>query len=429
MKKKIIFQKCNFNNIYFLFYVISIFINLLIENYIYPDKSRIQDEKELNSYILPVKILLDIYIQNLSDFLAIIPHLIRNRLLKKKQSKISSVEIENTKDSEDLKLIYNDKNISITNKKIKTILLYIILIGILDFFEKLSLILYLIIYSNDNYNSYSFSCITPFEIIFQFICSYFILKIKFYKLQYFSLFLNLGIFIIILIIDIFNFKRAEYSWDGKVYIFYLFNIISYSFEFSLGKKIVLYGFISIYLLIFIRGSVELILSLLFSLILYLSKKDVFIKMGFFFSYKDYIGLMIAKIFSGFFSTLFVWLILDRFSPNYFPLSLILYEFISFIINIIYNSNYINAIKKNWDLYIRIFLYLISFIGVMIHNEIIVINICNLGSDTKYFLDLQVESDELFAKTDNPEIMKRFDSLIEINSDNPDINVNENETDN
>ena len=243
------------------------------------------------------------------------------------------------------------------------------------------------------------------------------------------MFLNLGIFIIILIIDIFNFKRAEYSWDGKVYIFYLFNIISYSFEFSLGKKIVLYGFISIYLLIFIRGSVELILSLLFSLILYLSKKDVFIKMGFFFSYKDYIGLMIAKIFSGFFSTLFVWLILDRFSPNYFPLSLILYEFISFIINIIYDSNNINAIKKNWDLYIRIFLYLISFIGVMIHNEIIVINICNLGSDTKYFLDLQVESDELFAKTDNPEIMKRFDSLIEINSDNPDINVNENETDN
>ena len=339
------------------------------------------------------------------------------------------MEIEGTKDSEDSKLIYNDKNISITNKKKKTILLYCIIVGILDFFEKFALILYFIIFTDKEFDVNSFSCVVPFEIICQFICSFIILKIHFYKLQYFSLFLNLGIFIIILIIDIFNFKRAEYSWDGKVYIFYLFNIISYSFEFSLGKKIVLYGFISIYLLIFIRGSVELILSLLFSLILYLSKKDVFIKMGFFFSYKDYIGLMIAKIFSGFFSTLFVWLILDRFSPNYFPLSLILYEFISFIINIIYNSNYINAIKKNWDLYIRIFLYLISFIGVMIHNEIIVINICNLGSDTKYFLDLQVESDELFAKTDNPEIMKRFDSLIEINSDNPDINVNENETDN
>ena len=48
---------------------------------------------------------------------------------------------------------------------------------------------------------------------------------------------------------------------------------------------------------------------------------------------------------------------------------------------------------------------------MIHKEIVVINICNLGSDTKYFLDLEVKSEELFANTDNPEIMKRYDSLV------------------
>ena len=58
------------------------------------------------------------------------------------------------------------------------------------------------------------------------------------------------------------------------------------------------------------------------------------------------------------------------------------------------------------------MYLVSAIGVIIHNEIVVINICNLGSDTKYFLDLEVKSEELFSKTDNPEIMKRYDSLIE-----------------
>ena len=72
---------------------------------------------------------------------------------------------------------------------------------------------------------------------------------------------------------------------------------------------------------------------------------------------------------------------------------------------------------------RIFLYLVSAIGVMIHNEVVVINICNLGSDTKYFLDLQVESDELFAKTDNPEIMKRYESEIDIESDNENSNEN------
>ena len=183
------------------------------------------------------------------------------------------------------------------------------------------------------------------------------------------------------------------------------------------------------LLIIIKGSFELILSLIFSLILYFSKKDVFTKVGFFFSYNEYIGLMIAKLFSNFFSTLFIWLILDRFSPNYFPLSLILYDFITFIVNIIVDSSYFNAIKNKWDLYIRIFLYIVSFIGVMIHNEIVVINICNLGSDTKYFLDLQVESDELFAKTDNPEIMKRFDSLIDIKSETVNGNFNDDETNN
>ena len=74
---------------------------------------------------------------------------------------------------------------------------------------------------------------------------------------------------------------------------------------------------------------------------------------------------------------------------------------------------------------RLVLHLVSAIGVVIHNEIVVINICNLGSDTKYFLDLQVESDELFAKTDNPEIIKRFELLIELELENE--NSNENET--
>ena len=84
----------------------------------------------------------------------------------------------------------------------------------------------------------------------------------------------------------------------------------------------------------------------------------------------------------------------------------------------------------WDIYIRIFLYIISFIGVIIHNEIVVINICNLGSDTKYFLDLQVELEEQFANTDNPEIIKRYetfemDTVYEEN--NEEMKRNEGET--
>ena len=119
MSKKIIFQKCNYNNIYFLFYLIISFINLLIEYYLCSNIEESTKNNSVSNLYLPAKILNNLYIANLSDFLAIIPHLIRKKLLKKKQEKITPVEIEDNKESEDLKLIYNDKNILITNKKKK----------------------------------------------------------------------------------------------------------------------------------------------------------------------------------------------------------------------------------------------------------------------------------------------------------------------
>ena len=420
-KKKIIFQKCHFNNIYFLFYFIVAFLNILIEYSIFNGEKKNNPDIKL---ILPSKILNSLYIANISDFFAFIPHLIRKRLLKKKEENITSIEIENNRNSGEGNLIYNDYNISVTNKKKKTTLIYLILVGILDFFEKFALILYHILCSTDQYDIPTFSCIVPFEIICQFICSYILLKIKFHKLQYFSLFLNLGIFIIILIFDLVvsnNNKNENDNFDAKILLFYTFNIIFYSIEFSLGKKIFLHGYISIYLLIIIKGSIVFILSLIFSLIVFFINKEVFSQIGYFFTVTKYIWLMIAKIFCGFFLSLFTWLIIDIFSPNYFPLSLLIYEISYFIVDIIYNRKRFS--KVEWDLYVRIFLYLVSFIGVMIHNEIVVINICNLGSDTKYFLDLEVESEEIFAKTDNPEIMKRYESLIEMESEVEDQNEN------
>ena len=97
-------------------------------------------------------------------------------------------------------------------------------------------------------------------------------------------------------------------------------------EYAYGKKIFLHGFISIYLLLIIRGLIVLFFVLLFSLILFLADKnnETFSKMGIFFTSVKYIFLMIANIFANFFSTLFLWLLIDRFSPNYFPLGLILY---------------------------------------------------------------------------------------------------------
>ena len=403
MKKKIIFQKCNFNYIYFLFNIIMTFINLLIEYKLYPQDETELDESEYK-YYLPLQMINYLYTYNISDFLAVIPYLIRKRILKNKE-----VNIDKSK------LIYISGEKSELKKKKKEIILHFILIGVFDFLQKFAYVLYNIIFPDKDFVINPFSCTTQLEIIFQFLCCYFILKIFFYKLQYLALFLNIGIFVIILIIDIVNIFKFNLI-DGNIYYFFALSIIFYCNEYALVKKIFLYGYISIYFFMLIKGAIVLIFVLIFSLIMFAAKKEVFIRIGFFLTHKKYILLIIARIFSTFFLSMFLWLIIDRFSPNYLPFSLIFNEIIYFIVDLICSTDNYKSIS--WDLYFRIVLYVISFIGVMIHNEIVVINICNLGSDTKYFLDLKLENEELFTNTDNPEIIKRYETY-EMDSVNED----------
>ena len=110
MNRKIIFQKCNFNYIYFLFYTIMYIVNIIIEKYIYPDEIY-NDESEFANFAIPSEILFDLYIPNISDLIAIIPYFIRKRLIKKEENIITD---EQSKDSE---LIYHNFEKAITSKK------------------------------------------------------------------------------------------------------------------------------------------------------------------------------------------------------------------------------------------------------------------------------------------------------------------------
>ena len=98
----------------------------------------------------------------------------------------------------------------------------------------------------------------------------------------------------------------------------------------------------------------------------------------------------------------MWIIIDRFSPNYTPLIIIGDEICNFINDLITTKNFL---KMKDHKYIRIVLYIISFIGVILHNEIVVINIWGLGSDTKYFYDALVKNDEEYSNADDPDIKK------------------------
>ena len=114
-------------------------------------------------------------------------------------------------------------------------------------------------------------------------------------------------------------------------------------------------------------------------------------------------LIIAKIITNFFTELSMWIIIDRFSPNYTPLIIIGDEICNFINDLITTKNFL---KMKGHKYIRIVLYIISFIGAILHNEIVVINIWGLGSDTKYFYD----DEEEYSNADDPDILKKFETI-------------------
>ena len=410
MDRKIIIQKCNFNNIYFLlFFLSAIFFEIIQLDYYLKDWE--SDSENYKKYILPYQILI-LYISNISDFIVIIPLFMKNKILDKKNSiENKNVNDEPNKTNEITELIYNNTDEIESKKRKKTVILFSFLVSLFNFLTEFMPILFYMIFINSDYDTYDFSFEVPFQIISQYIADYLILKIYFFKLQYFSLFLTLIIFIIILIIDIINIFLYN-SFDSKIFLFYPFQLIFYSLEYSFGKKVMLNGYISIYTLFVIKGIIKLIFTILFSTILIIKDINILAQLDFFFSETKYIFLIIGNIIIEFLRNLFFWIIIDRFNPNYTPLAIIL-EGISCLIAEFIHGNKYTSIR--WDEPFRIFLHIILFIVVLIHNEIIIINICGLASETKYFLDLKVKNEEQFSDSNNIDVIKRYETINEMDS--------------
>ena len=217
-------------------------------------------------------------------------------------------------------------------KRKKYIIIYFIIIAFLDFLNYFIKWLYIIIFQKELFIN-DFNSITPLNIIFQFVSSYLILKIYFYKLQYFSLILNIIVFIIILIFDliiIFYYSK----FDGNAYLFFSFSLFFLSVEYSLGKKFILYGFISIYFLFMMRGLIKLALTAILTVIYFYTNKTHLINLSIWLRSIDLILLNISNIIVTFFEGIFLWIIIDRFSPNYIPLALIFKEISDYIVIII-----------------------------------------------------------------------------------------------
>ena len=119
MKKKIIFQKCNIHYIYFLLYILTYIIILIIAHYL---ELREFDNNVSDNvyYFLNIEIL-QIYTLILSDFFAIILYLIRKKSSKSNndnKNTENNLDNNSSENNDKKELIYNESNQ--TGAKFKT---------------------------------------------------------------------------------------------------------------------------------------------------------------------------------------------------------------------------------------------------------------------------------------------------------------------
>ena len=393
--KIILFPKCEWKYILFLLFFIFSFLQNAIIRWISWDTKDVAQP------------LLNTYLFNVSDYLAIIPFLIvKIRSRKKKQEEDRLNKILSVKTNY---IFYT------INKSSKNFKWHVILVGTFDFASHISSLVFYIVYGKNDrsVSENNLSSLLIFNTVIIYLLSRLILKTYFYRHHYFSFLLNIVCILILGTIDIINIINDENKGTSGMVIFYIvkkiLTIIFRSFEDVFVKKILMEYFISIYSLLLCRAFFETILLVLFSIpfifINVTNRSGDIEETGIIFSrilklFEKYNFLkIILFVITNLFYNIFIWLIIDRFSPSHYAVSNIFESFGTLM------RLWITE-PKSVDLpVLRMFIYLILIIGSCIHAEMIIINICGLQRNTKLFLDKKEEIDIKLIKnfTDNGNI--------------------------
>ena len=165
--KKIFFQKCSLNYIFFLLYIISYFLSVLI---------KVRYLKEENIYIYNISLsIINFYLSTLSNFLGIIPYCLLKKYSKRRDDRNDKALNENENESEkDNLIIYNYSDIDESYIKRKKITIYSFLVAFFDFLYEFTKILFYLIFTNLIMHIYDISSKAAFSVIIQFSFSYFL---------------------------------------------------------------------------------------------------------------------------------------------------------------------------------------------------------------------------------------------------------------
>jgi len=155
--------------------------------------------------------MINFYLSTLSNFLGIIPYCLLKKYSKRREDSDNKTLNESGKDN---LLIYNNSDVDESYIKRKKIIIYSFLVAFFDFLPHLIKIIFYLIFTKIIMLIYDVSSIAAFSVIIQFILSYFLLKMHFYKLQKLALITNIIIFCILLTFDLINIFAYQ-SFSGE----------------------------------------------------------------------------------------------------------------------------------------------------------------------------------------------------------------------
>jgi hypothetical protein len=370
---------------------------------IFPVSKRIQDYSK-KAYITKENQLFKTFRYFLSYIFAFIPFLIikfrtKNANEKNKILEINKIDTNSTRNFTITNsiVILKEKKIQLRKLKSFLFLFSLCVLGLFCYF-------YRFLFEKSEFAEEKQSIGIFFEIADYVVLSRFILKQKLYKHNFVSAGLISAILMILFIIS-FPYIETEYIFLSFAYYFF-FSLCFGSYD-ILGKRYMINFFVSPYYLMFIIGSINVILMIIYELFAYFLNPDV---SGIIIGFKnnvDNIGklfLFILDIFLEGIWNLGIWLTVYYLTPCHYFISEYISEYVYYMISALES---LEGFYSKINIAIFSISYFINFFCCLVFNEVIILNFFGLDFNTKKRIEQRIRQEHISLGKIN---------LVELNED-------------
>ena len=356
---------------------------------IFPIFKRIEDYSK-KAYIKEENQLFKTFRYFLSYIFAFIPFLIikfrtKNANEKNKILEINKIDTNSTRNFTITNsiIILKEKKIQLRKLKSFLFLFSLCILGLFCYF-------YRFLFEITEFAEEKQSIGIFFEIADYVVLSRFILKQKLYKHN----FVSAGIIsAILMILFIISFPYIETKYIFRSFAYYFFFSLCFGSYDILGKRYMINFFVSPYYLMFIIGSINVILMIIYELFAYFLNPDV---SGIIIGFKnnvDNIGkffLFILDIFLEGIWNLGIWLTVYYLTPCHYFISEYISEYVYYMISALES---LEGFYSKINIAIFSISYFINFFCCLVFNEVIILNFFGLDFNTKKRIEQRINEEK------------------------------------